>query len=210
MKKFLAGIVLTSSLLSGTAMAAELPAAPAAYDWTGFYLGAQVGGDFLSANNVGASNLQNSLGLEGGLNAEFLKQSNKLVFGVVGSGNFSTNSGTANCLNPGATICTLASSWNASVRGKLGYSANNVLFYGTGGWGWADFHKTSSSNNTDIRTLNGWAAGLGVSYAVSPKWVLNLEYLHYDLGSGTPFVVIGGEKAGPSMDTVTVGASYKF
>ena len=209
MLKFLFGIAFGGLMMSRVATAADVVPAPTLHDWSGFYLGGQIGADFYNAGDKGTSNLQSSTGIMGGLNAEFLKQSNHVVFGLVGDGNLSTNSGTAFCFT-GPTGCTLSSSWNASLRGKLGFATNKVLFYGTGGWGWADFHKTSTSGNNDFRTLNGWAAGGGISYALSPKWSANLEYIHYDLGSGTPINVIGLEVAAPSMDTITIGASFKF
>ena len=199
------------AVLLGTSSVMAADIVQPGYDWTGFYLGAQAGADMYNANNVGSSSLPNSTGIEGGLNAQFLKQFNQLVIGAVVDGNVSSNNASGWCTTSNNTSCTLSSGWNASVRGKLGFAADKVMFYGTGGWGWADFNKTSSHNNDYRSTLNGWVAGAGIGYAVNDNWSLNLEYLHYDLGSGTTFHPASyHETVGPSMNTLTLGVEYKF
>ena len=209
MFKCLLGISLAGALMSGAAVAADMTA-PVAYDWSGFYLGAQVGADIFSVQNFGSATLPSSTGLMGGVNAEILRQTDKLVFGLVADGNYSLNNASSFCTTTHNNTCSVSRSWNASVRGKLGFAADRALIYGTGGWGWADFHKTSTTGNTVNRTLNGWVAGVGIDYAIDPKWALNLEYLHYDLGSGTPFIAVKGMAVAPTMDTVSLGISYKF
>ncbi|MCJ2043033.1 porin family protein [Methylobacterium sp. J-078] len=62
-----------------------------------------------------------------------------------------------------------------TVRGRLGYAFDRVLFYGTGGFaygggGGSDFGLPNSSRN-DFRT--GWTAGGGIEYALPTDSFLN-------------------------------------
>ncbi len=84
-----------------------------------------------------------------------------------------------------------------TVRGRLGYVANNWLFYGTGGFAWSDdtFTRTQitavagSPPLGDVRTNSsthtGWAAGGGIEYGFARNWTARVEYLHLDLSDQT-------------------------
>jgi outer membrane immunogenic protein len=79
-----------------------------------------------------------------------------------------------------------------TVRGRAGWVVNNWLFYGSGGLAYGQVQSTIvyndpvltgatvSGSNTETRV--GWAAGAGVNYAVTPNWIIGVDYLHYDLG----------------------------
>jgi outer membrane immunogenic protein len=79
-----------------------------------------------------------------------------------------------------------------TVRGRLGYAAGNWLFYGSGGVAYGNVKSTISASDTlrilafvpgsRSETRAGWAAGGGVNYAVTPNWIVGVDYLHYDLG----------------------------
>ena len=94
-----------------------------------------------------------------------------------------------------------------SVRARLGWVANDWLFYGTGGFGWA-YDKFTRNQLTapfsnvnppfvDINALQagsivtsshfrpGWVVGAGVEWAVARTWTVKLEYLHFDTTSET-------------------------
>ncbi len=83
------------------------------------------------------------------------------------------------------------------VRGRLGYVANNWLFYGTGGFAWSDdtFTRTQVSAvatspplgdvRTNSSTHTGWAAGGGIEYGFARNWTARVEYLHLDLSDQT-------------------------
>jgi outer membrane immunogenic protein len=185
---FLAFGIVTALLGTSSAMAADV-VTPAAFDWSGFYAGAQVGAAFSRPNEQGSSSLPAVANeFTGGLNAQVLKQHNHLVFGAIVDGNLSTALASQTCPNVTRT-CQDGSGGDFSLRGKLGFAANKFMFFGTGGWGWADYQKNSfvtangSAPLNDRRLLSGWVAGAGISYAVNPHWIANVEYLHYDLGS---------------------------
>ena len=60
-----------------------------------------------------------------------------------------------------------------TVRGRLGYAFDRVLFYGTGGFAYGAGGGTNFGlpNNDDFRT--GWTAGGGVEYALPTDSFLN-------------------------------------
>jgi outer membrane immunogenic protein len=99
-----------------------------------------------------------------------------------------------NFIPPGTLIAatqsnTVKTDWFGTLRGKVGFAQNNVLFYGTGGLAYGRV-KTSGAfinavgtfigSNSDTKT--GWAAGGGVDYGFAPNWTIGAEYLYVDLG----------------------------
>jgi len=102
--------------------------------------------------------------------------------------------------------------WLATLRGRLGVTWGNWLFYGTGGAAWGRINTTlglnclgdgcgststaalatSSSSST---TASGWVAGLGAEWMLATNWSVRAEWLHVDLGSindSLPTVGTGG------------------
>ncbi len=86
--------------------------------------------------------------------------------------------------------------WLMTARGRLGWTPGpNWLIYGTGGLavGHVKAQQTllfptpvpavSFGSQEISRTNTGWAAGAGVEYKFTPSLGLDLDYLHYDLGS---------------------------
>ena len=106
-------------------------------------------------------------------------------------------------------------------RVRLGWAANNWLFYGSGGFAYGDVRSSASfaregnlvagSHN---ETRGGWAAGGGVNYAVSPNWIVGVDYLHYDLGHASVTAVLGPARITASQkvggDIVRGVINYKF
>jgi outer membrane immunogenic protein len=172
------GLVAVSLLLAAPAGAADLmpvkapPAPPPVWNWTGFYIGGNVGGAFEHAS--GTSNFLDPLatgpdsttnpqsnsfspsavigGGQIGYNWQF---DQRWVAGVEGdfdatntSYNFcrQTNTASAPCTNTGDGFESIGSNtrWLASARGRLGVTFGNFLFYGTGGAAWGDVRTTLS------------------------------------------------------------------
>lgn len=96
-----------------------------------------------------------------------------------------------------------------TVRGRLGYAWDNLLFYGTGGWAWARSSSTltntcmgslcpgksspfTSSAPSTTSMIGGWAAGGGFEWAFLPHWAFRVEYLHLQFnGVGTNYAFSG-------------------
>jgi hypothetical protein len=125
------------------------PPPPAIYDWTGIYVGGHIGGgiltDSVSQNGTGAVNLLSSgnlnpAGVIGGAQAGANYEFAPWVVGIEGTwtdsaitGNTPIGTSTA----PATQVrFTSSAQWFAALTGRVGYAANDWLFYAKGGGGW--------------------------------------------------------------------------
>jgi outer membrane immunogenic protein len=252
-------LALTASIASAQAAdLARRPApvmtpVPMAYNWSGFYFGGHVGGGWTdvdgsaafitgtgttAANGVVGSNSQSGVlgGIQGGFNYALTPN---WVIGVEGDFTWTgiSNTQSATLLTAGgvaipATSVSVARdlNWLASARGRLGYTWDRFMLYGTGGAAWADYDVTAtaslangaSAGGSFSNTRSGWVAGVGVEWAIpsfwfAGDWTTRLEYLHYDFrgtsgsanfapGPGAVVYTLGD----PTVDVVRVGLNYKF
>ena len=58
-------------------------------------------------------------------------------------------------------------------RGWL--SANNILFYGTGGFGFGGVDMTRTGGLSGSNTRTGWTGGAGVEYGIDRNWSVKAE-----------------------------------
>ena len=88
--------------------------------------------------------------------------------------------------------------WWGTLRGRIGFAADNLLFYGTGGLAWGHLEASSRLDacwdgcddpGEELRfggsasdTNFGWTLGAGME-AGFDSWTLGIEYLYVDLGS---------------------------
>ena len=187
------------------AYAADMPTkapayAPIAmYNWTGFYVGGQVGGGWFSSQTTDvdattsfpAGFVQGTIdgnGLLGGGYAGFNYQINQFVIGIDGDYSWADLKGSGSDISPinlGTTTHDEEVKWIATVTGRVGYAVNNWMFFGKGGWAWAGFDGNSStmnvagvntSNATSSETRDGWTLGTGVEWGFLPHWSAKLEY----------------------------------
>jgi outer membrane immunogenic protein len=120
---------------------------------------------------------------------------------------------------------------HGSIRGRVGWTINRVLLYGTGGVGFGDCEVTTIAVRDGVgsvsydkrKTLVGWTVGGGVEYALPflSHWSTRAEYRYMDLGSidlTYPGGAIGGAvivnpykaKADFQTHAVSFGVNYKF
>ena len=113
-----------------------------------------------------------------------------------------------------------------TVRGRLGYAVNNVLFYGTGGWAWADVdmtHAVADGANAPhaisnvSRNLTGYAAGAGLEVMLASNLSLRGEYLYINLGRESFGHDVGNKSGDPDlvssdldMHVVRGALTYRF
>jgi len=235
MKKFLiavAGLVA----LAVPALAADLPVkAPPmvvnpAYNWTGFYIGAQVGWSGISDSQVLSSPTfvlpvsSRASGVVGGGHAGYNFQASRFVFGVEADIEASSVRNTYLIGAPfiPSTFGTNNLNWEGSLRGRAGIAVDRVLFYGTAGWAFGsfnDFYNGSVFSPVFVQgvssTRNGWTAGAGIEYALPSNWTARVEYRYTDWGTYTNNLNVFLAPPGTSVDKVTqqavrVGVSYKF
>ena len=77
-----------------------------------------------------------------------------------------------------------------TVRGRLGWAFENVLFYGTGGFAYAGVDHEFltgpvAGNFSDHDVVPGWTAGGGTEWAIDPYTFLRVEALYVDLEDTT-------------------------
>jgi outer membrane immunogenic protein len=189
MKKFLlAGVVIISA--STAAMAADLAApVPVVYDWTGFYLGLNAGAawdnsSFEIDNGTVFSLDDDGAAFTGGVEAGYNWQMDSFVMGVETDFNYlgfheDRDFG-------GAASIDFKENWFGTLRGRLGFAADNLLFYGTGGLAYGNA-KVEACNglvcDSESNVNWGWTVGGGAQYAFNQNWILGAEYLYVDLGS---------------------------
>jgi outer membrane immunogenic protein len=113
--------------------------------------------------------------------------------------------------------------WLATIRGRLGFAANNWLFYGTGGLAVGEVNSTLGFSiptpaiggtfamaGSQTSTKVGWAAGAGVEYALTRNWSLGAEYLHFDLGRDTVTATTIVNTTGVSSAGASLSATQRF
>jgi outer membrane immunogenic protein len=227
MKRILVSVML-SVVAAGQALAADLPQAlppqaPAAYiptvvpvyNWGGIYFGVNGGyafGQTKWTNNSFVPNTSGSFSANGfvvgpTLGANF--QTDAFVFGVEGDFDGSWIDGkTTNTFC--VVACETKNTWLATLRGRFGYAADRVLFYGTAGGAYGNI-KTGINGLFDTVDKAGWVAGAGIEAAFSDNVTARLEYLFVDLSSATCNLscpVNTTVKFDTSM--IRLGVDYKF
>jgi outer membrane immunogenic protein len=222
--------------LAGSAFAADLPStkappvylAPApVFTWTGFYIGADVGGSFGQASSTTTAFGKRSLnddGVLGGGYVGYNYQINQFVLGVEGDFQGSGASGsTYQALTD--TTNKVRDNYVGSINGRLGIAYDRALFYAIGGVAFGEAQVSTSAGSTlgprliaaglpttvgYTKERTGFDIGAGVDYAFTPNWIGRIEYRYYDFGSWN----VGANSWVPahhdtsSTNTIRVGLSY--
>src|SRR6201987_4265930 len=187
------------------------PPPPAIYDWTGIYVGGHIGGgiltDSVSQNGVGAVTLLSSgslnpAGVIGGAQAGANYEFAPWVVGIEATWTDSAINGNTliGCSSPclfGGTAAsqerfTSQAQWFAALTGRVGYAANDWLFYAKAGGAWMNVRYTEDLLNpsgvtavtqvfTDNRT--GFTVGAGIEFGLVENLSGKIEYDFYDFGS---------------------------
>jgi outer membrane immunogenic protein len=226
---------------------------PVAYTWTGFYAGATAGGAWGTfdpqtaatsntylgaASNVAAVNAAGmqsinprsfTAGLEAGYNwqwgglvagLEVDMESFRLAGNAINGAPYPTSPA-----NSFAVTTSINSNWLFTARPRIGYAANNWLFYVTGGLALTSQSATfmfgdtfnATEGGTFTTTKVGGVYGGGVELALWDRWSVKGEYLHVDFGQTT----VNGSIFGFSSQTFShsadlkaniarLGANYRF
>lgn len=211
----LASVVSVNLCGFGSALAADMavkarPVVPpvVAYNWTGFYIGADVGGGWAQTDLVtfptgtilGASpthfyDLKGSGALGGGHVGYNWQVTPNWLLGVEADIVGTDIKGSGLGVPPFASATEPVSRnvrWLASARGRVGLTFDRVLLYATGGAAFGEINYTANNifplapNSYPFAgssTRSGWVAGAGVEWAINTNWLIRGEYLYYDLDS---------------------------
>ena len=228
-------IALSISIMIGTTVQAadlgggpvypypQAPYAPLPFSWTGFYVGANLGGAWgnstLTEDLTGASWDTNASGVAGGFQAGYNYQFNNIVLGAEWNIDWTSIGATG----PGVLVNgdllqgSAQTDWLTTVAGRLGFAADNWLFYGKGGWAWvqnsAEIADLTNGKSVSVSNTNsGWVAGVGTEYAFSRNWTGKVEYDYIGLDGLSGFGVLPNElfTADRNIQMVTFGINYKF
>ncbi len=232
------------------------------FTWSGFYAGVNSGYGwgaysdtlYVSAHDATANltvNTTSKLWTEGGFGggqAGYNVQRNRFVFGLEtdfqGAAVKGNTFSEAEVFPAGAVIPTVINEawarssldWFGTVRGRLGYSAGNALFFGetlfyaTGGFAYGGVRDSltmeltsplaNANNRTTVSaarngTRTGWVAGGGIEVALSPSWSAKAEYQYIDLGSNTlatsaALAYLGGQTLLTDTGTASVKIDHAY
>jgi outer membrane immunogenic protein len=249
MKKFLLGTVALIAF-AAPAAAADLAARPytkappapiaVAYDWSGFYIGANGGWGSankcwdLTADVVGpfvpplAEGCHDATGATAGGQIGYRWQAGTWVFGLEGQGNWADFKGS------NTSLALLVPTENESkinafglITGQIGYAWNNVLLYVKGGAAvTSDKYRgfdiaTGLLVDSAKETRWGGAVGAGLEFGFAPNWSLGVEYNHLfmsdrdvDFTASGNFAPAGSfsrtDRISQDVDLVTVRVNYRW
>lgn len=167
-----------------------------AFSWAGPYLGGNLGYGWGSTTN----NPTQPSSIFGGVQAGYNFQSGPLVYGIEGDIQASAADDTF-------APYKFSNPWFGTVRGRIGYAVNNILFYGTGGLAFGGV-RAETFGLSESHTTVGWTAGVGVEYAFAPNWSAKAEYLYVDLSSSR--FSLTGVPNGYEFGLVRLGVNYHF
>lgn len=162
------------------------PAYAPSFDWSGGYVGAQLGYGDINSNPAGLS----GNGVVGGVHAGYRYDLGSFVTGAeidYDKTNIDLNAG--------------GDSLDSVARLKLmaGADMGRTLVYGTGG-----IARAKATVGGASLSDNGYFLGLGADYAVSDQWTVGAEVL------GHRFNNFAGSGTDLKATTVTARVAYKF
>jgi outer membrane immunogenic protein len=228
-----AGSIISACVCIGSAQAADLPRprapapvapvayAPPGYNWTGIYVGGNLGAGFAHSSwsdpFTGANDTFDKTGFIGGGQIGANWQIDALVLGIEGDFDWtglkgSTHDSALNTINTNTQ-------WTSTVTGRIGAAFDRLLVYAKGGVAFA--HDNDSLNdifgNTASTSLTrtGWTAGAGLEYAFTPNWSARIEYDYLGFGRetlnlSTPTTPAYNTNASLNVQEVKAGINFKF
>jgi outer membrane immunogenic protein len=188
-KLLLVGAALTA-LFGGSALAADLrrpaytppPPPPPVYNWTGFYIGGNLGGAWAngSVNDslFGLSASTSHSGFIGGGQLGFNYQFTNIVLGAEWDFDGTSLDATGNGrFVPGIGFLQASANtrWVSTLAARFGVALNGMLLYGKAGGGWVDNNATVTNQTTGAsisasNTNSGWLGRRSSSMTFS-TWI---------------------------------------
>jgi outer membrane immunogenic protein len=212
-----------------------VPTTVPVYNWGGIYYGINGGYGFGStdwtdsanASGLGSTGSFDMSGYVVGVTVGFNYQVDAFVLGAEAdfdASGIDGKSSSAFCSTVGfggGTQCETKNTWISTLRARIGYAADRVLFYGTAGGALGNI-DTGVNGGFDKSTKGGWTAGAGVEAALADNWTARVEYLFVDLANGSCNTALNcgndlplpGVPANDAVKFTTsmirVGLDYKF
>jgi outer membrane immunogenic protein len=199
-------------------------------DWSGFYLGGQLGGAWSSIdwtqtnanffNTLGPAVLGTDTGFHassaaGGVLGGYNHQIDHLVLGFeLGATALDLSDRRPSPFFPALDTYSTKVGWLATVAGRIGFAWDQWLVYGRGGWAGGNVEVTLDSPAAGVFAskdswANGWTLGAGGEYMLWPGIALGLAYDYVDLSldETTNCPACG---VGVGFGTPVIDADYKI
>jgi opacity protein-like surface antigen len=208
----------------------KAPPVPAAYNWTGFYVGAYLGAAWGSSNftflDDGATANPRFAGFLGGGEIGYNHQIGKWVFGVEGDLAWTNAHGARPCPMGFFANCEINMNWLSTATGRIGYAYwDRLLMYVKGGAAIAQDRAEAACtadsqsmilpavgcpSNSDSKTKVGWTAGLGSEFGLTRNVSVKSEIMYFDLGSDRYTIVSIPTSIQQTGFTSTLGLHFRF
>jgi len=233
MKTFLlSGAVAVALAVSGPALAADMPvkAAPVVspvVTWSGFYFGGSMGGAwakpdpfFVPSTVTTSAAFPTASSWIGGLHTGYNFQFGHIVLGTETNYLWTDLNSSITC--PTAVLtCTTRIQNIFMTGGRLGLAWNNLLLYGAGGYSRTAYEQLSRVTLTGLPNESaqswhdGWYAGGGVEWALTPRIWLGVDYtlvnVNTRLDVGIPATIPSSDRSqGAKVDMVRAKVSFKL
>jgi outer membrane immunogenic protein len=224
------------SLGPATAQPAARSSAAPVYNWTGFYVGATLGGAWQDINGVWVTpppdvHRTDTTRFWGGGHLGYQFMLDRWVLGIEGSysapwsKDYATSNSGPDCINISGTADRTCGSritnvW--TVGGKIGHAFGNVMVYGAGGYANGRIEQFVSATSTgvqlsfDSQRHGGWYAGAGIDMLVTRiLWsdlIIGVDYRHIELLERfhPGFGGTTGRNFDATVDTIMAKATFKL
>jgi outer membrane immunogenic protein len=189
----LAFVFTANAFLSSAADAQQTQRAG---NWQGVYIGGHVGGA------VGSTAKTSTSGFVGGAQIGVNGQFDKVVVGVEAdvSATSNGNTGFGTKFRQGT---------NGSMRGRLGYSLDRVMVYGTGGISVSNYeYRSPVASSSRMRT--GSVFGAGAELMLTDNISVRGEILRYNYAKSYLVNAGGPTNVAPVNNVLRGGMNYRF
>src|SRR5262245_43849088 len=191
--------------------AVPAPIAAPPYNWSGFYVGANLGGAWTSGNlNIPDNSFYGGLTeFIGGVQAGYNFQAGHLLLGVEGDFAGATFS---HPTLPIPTLGSVSQHWISTAAGRVGLVEDRWLLYAKVGGGWV--HSSAILNFPGVswsgsNTSSGWLVGAGLEYGFKSHWTVRLEYDFLSLANWTS-PTVPSVQLNRDVQMVKASSNYKF
>lgn len=220
----IAAAFFAASITSANAADVVIQEPVAAYNWSGIYVGGQVG--FVAGGRIGheydggSDEWDFRLNPEGAFGGIFVgynyQLDNSVVLGLEGDFNWGNAKASGDNVSARYYTSSTRLDWMGAVRARAGYAFDRFMPYVAGGVAFAHFRfeelDEGSFNSSASGTLTGWTIGAGAEYAVTDNWTLRGEYRYTQYGN-KDFVATPVEDdwtARVRTHDLRLGVAYKF
>ena len=164
-------------------------------DWTGFYLGGQLGYGF-GEFDLGEVDDFDTDGIVGGFMAGYRYDFGEWVLGAELQYDWSD-------LSISGSDASGDFDGIARLKGMVGYDLGASLVYGTAGVAYTNFDGLSGVDDIDFDDP-GYVLGFGYDYQINTNWVVGVEYQFHQ------FDDFGADDNDVSFNTIHARAYYQF